>query len=114
MKLVIAIIQSDKLDEVREALIEADISRITITRVTGHGRATLEPELYRGQAIAPNLKSSVRLEIACNDEFVEPAIETISRVARHNGGEVGDGKIFVVPLEECVRISNGQRGGQAI
>ena len=114
MKLVIAIIQPDKLDEVREALNEADISRITIMRVTGHGQATQEPDLYRGQVMAPNLKSSVRLEIACNDEFVEPAIETISKVARHNGGEVGDGKIFVLPLEQCVRISSGERGGKAI
>lgn len=114
MKLVIAVIQPDKLDEVRDALIKADIGRITITRVTGHGQASQAPDLYRGQEIAPNLKSGVRLEIACNDEFVEPAIETIVSKARHNDGELGDGKIFVLPLEECVRIRTGERGGQAI
>ncbi|HEX7010013.1 MAG TPA: P-II family nitrogen regulator [Phycisphaeraceae bacterium] len=113
MKLIIAIIQPDKVDQVREALYAAEIYRVTISRVTGHGQQ-VDPELYRGQEIAGNLIPKVRLEIAVNDNFVQPTIDAILNSARHNGGEVGDGKIFVLPLEECIRIRTGEQGGQAI
>ena len=76
MKLIVAIIQPDKLDEVHQALIAAEIFRITVSRVTGHGRQE-DPELYRGEEVAPSLIPKVRLEIAVNDAFVEPTIEAI-------------------------------------
>ncbi len=115
MKLVTAIIQPDKLDAVREALIAAEITRITVTRCTGHGRHQPQTELYRGQAFAPNLLPKVRLDIACNDPFVPIAVDAILSSARHGeGGAIGDGKIFITPLEECIRISTGERGGEAI
>lgn len=117
MKLITAIIQPDKLDDVREALIAADITRITVSRCTGHGQAqggVAAEELYRGQSVMPNLLPKVRLDIACNDEFVETTINAILKAARHNGGEIGDGKIFIMPLEECIRIRTGERGGTAI
>ncbi len=114
MKLITAIIQPDKLDDVRESLIRAEITRITVSRCTGHGRQEGE-ELYRGQVVVPNLRNKIRLDIACNDSFVEIAVQAILRSARHGeGGAIGDGKIFITPLEECIRIRTGERGGQAI
>jgi len=117
MKLITAIIQPDKLDEVREALIKAEITRITVSRCTGHGQSQgldQSTEVYRGQTVIPNLIPKVRLEIACNDAFVEIAVKAILDGAKHNGGLVGDGKIFITHLEECIRIRTGERGGQAI
>lgn len=111
MKLVTAIIQPDRLDEVREALIAAEITRITVSRCTGHGRAE-DSELYRGQKVVPNLISKVRLEIAVNDDFLETTINAILGSART--GKIGDGKIFVTDLRECIRIRTGERGGTAI
>lgn len=113
MKLITAIIQPDKLDEVREALIKAAITRITVSRVTGHGRQ-VEEELYRGQRFVPNLIPKVRLDIACNDEFVEITCDAIIHAIKKNGGKIGDGKIFITHLEECIRIRTGERGGDAI
>ena len=113
MKLITAIIQEDKLDEVREALIQAEISRITVCRVAGHGRQE-DIEFYRGQQIAPSLISKVQIQIAVNDEFVEPTIEAILKSAKHGTGIIGDGKIFVTPLEQCIRIRTEERGGEAI
>ncbi|NLP11164.1 P-II family nitrogen regulator [bacterium] len=114
MKLVTAIIQPDKLDDVREALIAAEITRITVSRVSGHGRS-VDQDLYRGQTVVPNLLPKVRLDIACNDAFVEITVAAILQAARHpNGGRIGDGKIFITPLEECIRIRTGERGGDAI
>jgi nitrogen regulatory protein P-II 1 len=113
MKLITAIIQPDKLDAVREALIAAEITRITVSRVTGHGRQADE-DIYRGQSFTPNLINKIRLEIACNDDFVERACEAIIKSARHGEGKIGDGKIFITPLLECIRIRTGERGGAAI
>ena len=113
MKLVTAIIQPDKLNEVHEALVRAEIFRITVSRCTGHGQAQDE-DLYRGQKVVPNLSNKVRIDIACNDEFVDPAINAILQAAKHDTGQVGDGKIYVTPLEECVRIRTGERGSKAI
>ena len=113
MKLITAIIQPDRLDSVREALIAADISRITVSRVSGHGRG-VDEELYRGQVVAPNLIPKIRLEIACNDEFVDAAVNAIIKAAKHGEGKIGDGKIFVTALEKCIRIRTGEHGGKAI
>ncbi|NTW57067.1 MAG: P-II family nitrogen regulator [Chlorobiaceae bacterium] len=113
MKLITAIIQPDRLDHVREALIQADITRITVSRVTGHGRQE-DIEFYRGQKIAPNLIPKIRLDIAVNDEFVDITVDTIINSATHDSGAIGDGKIFITPLEECIRIRTRERGGKAI
>lgn len=117
MKLVTAIIQPDKLDAVRQALIAAEITRITVSRCTGHGRAqggTANEELYRGQAVIPDLLPKVRLDIACNDEFVQTTVEAILGAAKHGPGAVGDGKIFITTLDDCIRIRTEEQGGQAI
>ena len=114
MKLITAIIRENKLDEVREALIEAEITRITVSRVSGHGQQIRE-EIYRGQTVVTSLTPKIRLEIAVNDEFVDITVDTIIKSARTNErGELGDGKIFITPLEECIRIRTGEKGGTAI
>jgi nitrogen regulatory protein P-II 1 len=113
MKLITSIIPADRLDPVREALIKAEISRITVSRVTGHGQQE-DMDLYRGQEIVPNLIPKVRLDIAVNAEFVDITVDTIIATAKHGDGRIGDGKIFITNLEECIRIRTGERGGQAI
>ena len=114
MKLITAIIRDTKLDEVREALIENEITRITVVRVSGHGQQTGE-QIYRGKKVIPGLIPKVKLEIAVNDAFVDVTVNTIINTARTDEkGEVGDGKIFITPLEECIRIRTGERGGKAI
>jgi nitrogen regulatory protein P-II 1 len=115
VKLITAIIREVQLDNVREALIEAEITRITVSRVSGHGRQRTE-ELHRGQVIIPDLIPKIKIEIAVNDAFVDITVNTILKSARTNGeqGSVGDGKIFITPLEECIRIRTGERGGTAI
>ncbi len=118
MKLITAIIRETQLDAVREALIEADITRITVSRVSGHGQQITE-EIYRGKKVVPNLVPKTRLEIAVNDEFVDVTVNTIIEAARSSNdgpgdGTVGDGKIFILPLEECIRIRTNERGPAAI
>ena len=114
MKLITAIISEDKLDQVREALIAAEITRITVSRVSGHGRQRDE-DVYRGQKVVPNLLPKVRLDIAVNDAFVDITVDTILDSAKSgDDGSVGDGKIFITPLEECIRIRTNERGGEAI
>ena len=114
MKLITAIIRENKLDQVREDLIKAEITRITISRVSGHGQRIKE-EIYRGNIVVPNLIPKVRIDIAVNEAFVDITVNTIIKAARTNAkGEVGDGKIFITPLEECIRIRTGERGGTAI
>lgn len=114
MKMITAIIRENKLEQVREALITAEITRITVSRVSGHGQQHSE-EIYRGSRVIPDLIPKVRLEIAVNDSFVDITVDTIIQSARTNSkGEVGDGKIFITSLEECIRIRTGERGGKAI
>jgi nitrogen regulatory protein PII len=115
MKLIIAIIREVQLDQVRQALIEAEIRRITVSRVSGHGQQRIE-EMYRGQVIIPDLIPKIRIEIAVNDAFVDITVDTILKSARTDGpdGKVGDGKIFIMPLEDVIRIRTGERGGKAI
>ena len=116
MKLIVAIIRSNKLDQVRESLIDAGIERITVGRVSGHGRHIKE-EVYRGKVVVPGLTPKIRIEIAVNDDFVETTVNAILESAKSNGGSdgtIGDGKIFITALEECIRIRTGERGGDAI
>ena len=114
MKLITAIIRESKLDQVREALIEAEITRITVSRVSGHGQQE-SIDIYRGKKVVPNLIPKIRLDIAVNDEFVDITVDTIIKSAKStNEGEIGDGKIFITPLEECIRIRTNERGGKAI
>ncbi len=104
------------MDQVRESLIAAGISRITVSRVSGHGAQRRE-EVYRGKKVVPNLIPKMRIEIAVNDEFVDTTIEAIVEGAKSVSdidGEIGDGKIFITQLEECIRIRTGERGESAI
>ena len=114
MKMIIAIIRENQLDQVREALIEAGVSRITVNHVSGHGRRQVE-EIYRGQTLVPNLVPNIRIEIAVNDSFVEPTCNAIINATKANdNGLIGSGKVFVLPLEECIRLRTGERGSDAL
>ena len=112
MKLIIAIIQPHKLEQVKEQLYKAEVNLITVNEVLGHGRQKGVTEVYRGFRETGNLLRKIRLEIAVNDNFVKPTIDAIIKGAQ--SGETGDGKIFVLPMEECIRIRTGERGGVAI
>ncbi|MDD5254791.1 MAG: P-II family nitrogen regulator [Candidatus Omnitrophica bacterium] len=112
MKLIIAIIQPYKLEAVKEELYKAEVNLLTVSEVLGHGRQKGVAEVYRGAKETGNLLRKVRLEIAVNDNFVEPTISAISRGAKT--GETGDGKIFILDLKECVRIRTEERGPGAI
>jgi nitrogen regulatory protein P-II 1 len=112
MKLIIAIIQPHKLDSVKAALEDVDVNLMTVTNVLGQGRQKGHTEIYRGAKEAGGLLNKIRLDIAVNEDFVEPAIKAITKGA--HTGDVGDGKIFIVDLAECVRISSAERGSAAI
>ncbi|MBK6880869.1 MAG: P-II family nitrogen regulator [Elusimicrobia bacterium] len=112
MKLIIAMVQPHKVAEVKKALDDANIHLMTVTNVLGSGRQKGYTESFRGAKMEVNLLKKVRFDIAVNDDFVEPAIGAITKAAR--SGNIGDGKIFVVPLEQCVRIRTGEKGSAAI
>jgi nitrogen regulatory protein P-II 1 len=112
MKLIIAIIQPHKLEVVKRELEAVGVNLMTVTNVLGQGRQKGHTEIYRGAKEAGGLLNKVRLDIATNDEFMEPTIKAITKGA--HTGDVGDGKIFVVDLAECVRISSSERGEKAI
>jgi nitrogen regulatory protein P-II 1 len=115
MKLIIAVIQPSKLEDVKAALSEVEVVRLTIMDVQGFGRQKGQTEMYRGREITLNLLRKVQLQIAVNEAFVEPTINAIikgGRTGEH--GQIGDGKIFVLPLEDCIRIRTGERGPEAI
>lgn len=115
MKLIIAVIQPSKLAAVKEALNNIDVFRLTIIDVQGFGRQKGRTEVYRGTEVALNLLPKVQLQIAVNEDFVEPAVRAIMRAGRTGPeGRTGDGKIFIVPLDDCVRIRTGERGPEAI
>ena len=115
MKLITAIIRPERLDAVQAALNEREVFLMTVTDVRGCGRQRGHTEVYRGTEVQIRLVPKVKLEIAVNEAFVEPTIEAIFHAARSGGtGQIGDGKIFVLPLEDCVRIRTGERGGTAI
>ena len=112
MKLIIAIIQPYKLEEVKEELYQSDINLITVSEVLGHGRQKGVTEIYRGNKETGNLLRKIRLEIAVNDNFVESAVKAIIKGAKTS--QTGDGKIFVLDLKECVRIRTEEKGPVAI
>src|SRR3954449_3508039 len=115
MKLVVAIIRPEALEDVQRALNERDVYLMTVTDVRGCGRQRGYTELYRGAELRINLLPKLKLEIAINDAFVEATVEAIVHAARTpDTGQVGDGKIFVLPLEDCIRIRTGERGSEAI
>jgi nitrogen regulatory protein P-II 1 len=112
MKLIIAIVQPEKLSDVKQALAEANVGKMTVSSVIGCGAQGGFTENYRGAETEVNLLDKVRFEIAVNDDFVKPVIDAIIKSAR--SGNIGDGKIFVVPLEECIRVRTGENGEVAI
>ena len=112
MKLVTAIIKPFKLDDVRESLSEIGVQGITVSEVKGFGRQKGHTELYRGAEYVVDFLPKVKLEIAIGDELVEQVIEAITKAA--NTGKIGDGKIFVSPLEQVIRIRTGETGESAI
>ncbi|MEQ8211239.1 MAG: P-II family nitrogen regulator [Lacipirellulaceae bacterium] len=115
MKLIIAVIQPSKLEDVKQALSEVEVVRLTIMDVQGFGRQKGQTEIYRGREITVNLLRKVQLQIAVNDDFVEPTVNAILQGGRTGEtGQIGDGKIFVLPLEDCIRIRTGERGEEAI
>jgi len=115
MKLIIAVIQPSRLEAVKQALADVEVFRLTVMDVQGFGRQKGHSELYRGHEVTVNLVRKVQLMIAVNDTFLQPTIDAIIKGGRSGTtGEVGDGKVFVVPLEDCIRIRTGERGGEAI
>ncbi len=115
MKLIIAIIKPDKLEDVKAALTEVEVFRLTVMDCQGFGRQKGQTEVYRGHEFTVNLLRKVQLQIAVNDNFVEPTINAILKGGRTGEkGSLGDGKIFVIPMEDCIRIRTGERGSDAI
>ena len=112
MKRIEAIIKPFKLDEVKEALSEVGIKGMTVTEVKGFGRTGGKKEVYRGSAYVVDFVPKVKLEIVVPDDLVHPVLEAIERTAKT--GRIGDGKIFVLPVDEAVRIRTGERGEEAI
>ena len=112
MKLIIAMIQPHKLPSVKKALYEADVHKMTVTNVLGCGQQKGFSETYRGVVHEVNLLKKVRLEIAVNEDFIEPTVNAIIKGART--GKIGDGKIFVLDLPRCIRIRTKEEGSQAI
>ena len=112
MKLIIAMIQPHKLPDVKKELFDADVHKMTVTNVLGCGQQRGFSETYRGVVHEVNLLKKVRLEIAVNEDFVKPTIDAIIRGAK--SGKIGDGKIFVLDLPECIRIRTGEKGNEAI
>jgi nitrogen regulatory protein P-II 1 len=115
MKLIIAIIQPGKLEAVKEALTDVEVVRLTVMDCQGFGRQKGQTGVYRGRELSVNLLRKVQLQIAVNDPFVQPTIDAIIKGGRSGEkGEIGDGKVFVLPLEDCIRIRTGERGTEAI
>ena len=112
MKLVIAIVRPEKLNDVLEALYRAEVRGLTISRVRGHGGETEEVETYRGVTVKVELHDKVRLEIGVSDHFVDPTVKAI--LAAGTTGQVGDGKIFVLPVEKVYRVRTGEEDQAAV
>ena len=112
MKLIIALIQPHKLPDVKKALYDAEVYKMTVTNALGCGQQKGYTETYRGVIHEVNLLKKMRLDIAVNEDFVQPTIDAIIKGAKT--GRIGDGKIFVVDLPQCIRIRTGETGGKAI
>ncbi len=115
MKLVVAIIQPTKLDAVQQALSRIDVQRMTVCDAMGYARQRGHTETYRGHEYKANLLRKIALEIAVNDDFLDKTIACLEEVARTSPeGHIGDGKVFVLPMEEAIQISDGYRGKGAV
>jgi len=112
MKYIVGIIQPDRLDEVLKRLTEEEVHLVTVTSVLGRGRQKGIAQVYRSHKEQGSLLKKVKVEIAVNEEFVERTVRAITGGAQ--SGQIGDGKIFIMDLEECIRIRTGERGGEAI
>jgi nitrogen regulatory protein P-II 1 len=112
MKLVVAIIRPEKLNDVLEALYRAEVRGLTISRVRGHGGETESVETYRGTTVKVELHDKVRIEIGVSDSFVDPTVRAILSAGRT--GDVGDGKVFVMPVEKVYRIRTGEEDRSAV
>ncbi|MGB4587453.1 MAG: P-II family nitrogen regulator [Rectinemataceae bacterium] len=112
MKMIIAYIQPHKLNEVKQELYKSEIYKISVSNAMGCGQQKGYSEIYRGVDIEVNLLKKVRIEIGVNDNFVQPTVDAIIKGAQT--GEIGDGKIFILPLDECIRIRTGETGSEAI
>jgi nitrogen regulatory protein P-II 1 len=112
VKLVVAVVRPDKVNEVLEALFRADVRGLTISRVQGHGGELEQVETYRGMTVKMELAEKVRFEIGVSDHFVEPTVSAVLDAART--GEVGDGKVFVLPVEKVYRIRTGEEDQAAV
>lgn len=114
MKLIVAIVRPNAVPAVKEELNKAEVFRLTVVDCQGYGQQMGMTEQFRGQPFEVSLRRKVMLLIGVNDEFIEPTKKAITAAARLNGGKVGDGKIFVVDLLDCIRIRTGETGGDAI
>jgi len=112
MKLIVAYIQPHILNDVKQELYKAEVYKISVTNALGCGQQKGYSEIYRGVDVEVNLLKKVRIEIGVNDNFVKPTVDAIIRGAQ--SGEIGDGKIFILPLEECIRIRTGETDSEAI
>jgi len=113
MKLIIAVIQPEELPYIKEELLKREIHKFTLTNAKGQGKEIPVQEVYRGLSHEITLLKKVRLEVAVNDEYVDAVIEAITTVAQKDGDK-GRGKIFILPIEECIRIRTGETGSEAI
>ena len=115
MKLIVAIVQPSQLQSVKDALSEVEVFRLTVSDVQGFGRQKGHTEIYPGHEYTVDLLRKVKLEVAVNEDFVEPTVEAIIKGGRTGEeGRIGDGKIFVLPLENIIRIRTGEQGPEAI
>jgi len=112
MKLIVAILRTDRVNDVLEALFEAGVHGLTLSRVQGHGGEIGRVETYRGSTAEMKLEEKVRLDVGVSDHFVAPTVAAITTAART--GEVGDGKIFVIPLDQVIRIRTGETDTDAV
>ena len=112
MKLIIAVIKPFKLEELREALTDAGVQGLMVSEVKGYGRQAGHTEIYRGAEYVVNFVPKIKLEIAVADDAVDSIVETISEKAKT--GKIGDGKVFVLPLEQAVRVRTGETGNDAL
>ncbi len=112
MKMIIAVIQPNKLPDVKQALFDDGICKMTVTNVIGCGQQAGYTETYRGNVFEVNLLKKIRLEIAVNEDYVDKTVQAIIKGART--GNIGDGKIFVFDLPQCIRIRTGEEGSEAI
>lgn len=112
MRQIIAVVRPARFEDVKKALQDLDVQGMTVTEVSGHGKQKGHTVVYRGTETEIRLLPKIRIEVVVNDHFVEPVIDAICRAART--GEVGDGKIFILPVEDAVRIRTGERGKESL